>query len=237
MIVPRPQDQRSRRWLGLPAVLATVVVLLSLTTGCGLPGPTEVRTVDSAAVPYRLLDSEPWSRPGEVGGPVPAGAPVVFWLTAAGQLAPTAVDASCSDRSGDVVEQLVALLTAPPDEEARSAGRSSAIPPSTELDLVEVVDGVAVVALEAASSLTADRLPLAVGQLVLTVTSAPEIAAVRVSTAGDLVEVPLPGGALTPRPVTADDYASLLPDRYRDRVRPDTVSAELGCTTSSAGGR
>lgn len=219
-----------------PRVVAIVAVLVSLASSCGLPGPTDVRSVDSADVPYRLLESEPRSRQGELGRPVPAGAPLVFWLTTTDLLAPAAVDISCGDRSEDVVERLLALLTAPPDEEARSAGRSSALPPSTGLGLVEVVDGVAVVALEAASSLTADRLPLAVGQLVLTVTSAPGIAAVRVSTGGDLVEVPLPGGALTSQPVTADDYASLLPDRYRDRTQADTVSADLGCGAPPADG-
>ena len=235
MSVSRLRPRLRRRPRGPRTAVAAVVLVLVLVPGCGLPGDTDVRVIDSASVPYRLLDDEPWSQPGEPAGPVPAGAPVVFWLTAGDLLAPTSVDASCADRSEAVVQHLLALLAAPPDEDALSLGRSSAIPPSSELDLVEVVDGVAVVSFEPASSLTADRLPLAVGQLVLTVTTAPGVAAVRVGTAGDVVEVPLPGGALTSRPVVADDYASLLRDRYRDLERPDSPSADLGCPTTGAG--
>lgn len=210
-----------------PHVLgAALVTLLFLATGCGLPTDTQARPIDPAAVPYRLLDSEPWSRSVETEGPVPAGTPVVFWLTDDGRLAPTSVDIACTDPSDEVAEGLLALLSASPDETARSVGKSSAVPPSSELELVDVADGVALVRLDAATSLTADRLPLAVGQLVLTVTSAPGIDAVRVGTGDDLVEVPLPGGALTSRPVTAADYASLL---------PGSLSPDLGCAAPAVG--
>jgi spore germination protein GerM len=200
-----------------------------LVMGCGLPGGGTARPVDPASVPYRLLDDEPWSQPGQTEGPLPTDAPVVFWLTADDMLAPASSDASCTDPTEQVVANLLSVLTASPEDGARAAGRSSAVPQSSRLVLLGVADGVAVVGLEASTSLAADRLPLAVGQLVLTVTSAPGIDAVRVSTAGDLVEVPLPGGALTSRPVTRDDYAALVPRRYLARGRPDRVSDEIGC--------
>ena len=203
------------------------VGLVLLVAGCGLPGNTEVRAVDATSVPYNLLDPEAQSRPG-LTGPVPAGTPVVFWLVHDDRLAPTAAAASCTDPVDDVVGRLLGLLADAPDEDARSVGRSSAIPSSSQLDLVGVADGVALVEFDPASSLTADRLPLAMGQLVLTVTSAPGIEAVQVGAAGETVEVPLPGGALTDRPVTADDYATLLPDRFMGSGRT-VLSPDIGC--------
>ncbi len=212
---------------------AAAVALVLLVAGCGLPGDTEVRAVDATAVPYNLLDPDAQSRPG-LTGPVPAGTPVVFWLVHDDRLAPTAEAVSCTDPADDVVGRLLGLLAAAPDETARSAGRSSAIPSSSELELVEVVDGVAVVEFDPATSLTADRLPLAMGQLVLTVTSAPGIEAVQVSAAGDTVEVPLPGGALTDRPVTADDYATFLPERFLG-AGGRGLSTDIGCLTPGLG--
>lgn len=213
---------------------AVAVALVLLVAGCGLPRDTEVRAVDATAVPYDLLDPEAPSRPG-LTGPVPAGTPVVFWLVHDDRLAPTAVAVSCTDPVDDVVGRLLGLLAAAPDETARSAGRSSAIPSSSDLELVGVADGVALVDFVPATSLTADRLPLAVGQLVLTVTSAPGVESVLVGAAGETVEVPLPGGALTDRPVTADDYAILLPERFVGSGRP-MLSPDIGCPAPDARG-
>ncbi len=212
---------------------AAATGLVLLVAGCGLPGNTEVRTVDAAAVPYSLLDPEALSRPGQIG-PVPVGTPVVFWLVHDDRLAPTAVPVSCTDPVDDVVSQQLALLAAAPDEVARAAGRSSTIPSSSQLELVDVADGVVRIDFDPASALTADRLPLAMGQLVLTVTSAPGIEAVQVTAAGDTVEVPLPGGALTDRPVTAGDYSILLPERFLSSGRR-SLSTDIGCPDPGAG--
>jgi hypothetical protein len=212
---------------------AAVTGLVLLVAGCGLPGNTEVRAVDAEEVPYNLLYPEQRAGPGQIG-PVPVGTPVVFWLVHDDRLAPTAVPVSCTDPVDDVVSQQLALLAAAPDEVARAAGRSSTIPSSSELELVDVVDGVATVEFDPASALTADRLPLAMGQLVLTVTSAPGIEALQVSAAGDAVEVPLPGGALTDRPVTAGDYAILLPERFLGSGRRG-LSTDIGCANRGAG--
>ncbi len=156
-------------------------------------------------------------------------APVVFWLVDDEHLTPAAVDVSCAAPPYEVVEHLLRALGAGPDDPARAAGRATAVPPSTPLTLVEVADGVATVAMDPTTPITADRLPLAVGQLALSVTSAPGVDRVLVSIAGEAVQVPLPGGALTARPVSADDYAELVPDRYRDRGKPGGMTAGIGC--------
>jgi hypothetical protein len=79
------------------------------------------------------------------------------------------------------------------------------------LDLVDVVDGTASIQITPSSqSPSADRLPLAVGQLVLTVTSVDGVDRVTFLQDGAPIEAPLPGGARTAQPVTAADYSSLL---------------------------
>ncbi len=230
MSVPTPRG----RTRGPGSLRAAPAALLLLVAGCGLPGDTAVQTADADTVPYNLLDPERRARPGQIG-PVPADTPVVFWLVHDDRLAPTAVAATCADPLDEVVAQQLALLAAAPDDIARSAGRSSAIPSASELELVEVTDGVAVVEFDPATSVTADRLPLAMGQLVLSVTSAPGIEAVQVSAGGATIEVPLPGGALTDRPVTADDYATFLPARLLGDS-PAVLSPDVGCPPPDGGG-
>jgi spore germination protein GerM len=119
------------------------------------------------------------------------------------------------------VERLLGYLTAGPTDGARAAGRSTALPPESRLSLVGLTAGTAEVEVDPETGISADRLPVAIGQVVLTVTSAPGVSAVALVSDGAPVQVPLPGGALTGEPVTAQDYASLLPDRYRGQ--------ELGC--------
>ncbi len=227
-------ELRARQPRRASIIRAGAAGLVLLVAGCGLPGDTEVQAVDATSVPYNLLDPDARSRPGQTG-PVPDGTPVVFWLIHGDRLAPTAMAASCADSMDDVVAQQLALLAAAPDDMARSTGRSSTIPSSSELDLLEVADGVAMVEFDPATPLTADRLPLAMGQLVLTVTSAPGIEAVQVIAAGDTVEVPLPGGALTDGPVSARDYAIFLPERFLGTGRQG-LSTDIGCPTSGVGG-
>lgn len=225
----RPESTARRRGGAHANRTAAWVLLLVTVAGCGLPGETDVRVVDDGSVPYRLLDRELAPSRTTPDGPVAAGAPVVFWLRGDDLLAPAEVPASCADGPNELVETLLRLLEAPPDASARSVGRSSAIPPSSELELVEIEDGEALVALDPATSIAADRLPFVVGQLVLTVTSAPGVDRVRLSIAGDAVPVPLPGGALTSLAVEADDYVGLVVDRYLDRSKRAALSPDIGC--------
>jgi len=60
------------------------------------------------------------------------------------------------------------------------------------------------------SGVSADRLPLAVGQLVLTALSVQGVDRIRLVRDGQLIGAPLPGGQQTTDPLVAADYASLL---------------------------
>ncbi len=205
-----------------------MLLLLLVSTGCGLPGTGDVRTVEDESVPYRLLEDEAPSGPQAPEGSFREGVPLVFWVAGGERLAPATTGASCEDGVAEVVEVLLDALADGPEEGARSAGRSTAVPPASSLRLVELADGVATVSLDSATLVSADRLPLAVGQVVLTVTSAPSVRQVRLRVDGEQVQVPLPGGALTPRAVSGDDYAALLPERYRTSGGGG-VSTAVGC--------
>ncbi|MFC7359816.1 GerMN domain-containing protein [Nocardioides astragali] len=186
-------------------------------------------------MPYELL--EPDGHRGESGTalapPLPERVPVVFWIRGDERLVPSAVETvSCVDGAEAVVRQVLDALTLSPTPEQWTAGLSSAIPSTAQLELMSTDDGVAEIELDPVTLGDPERLPLAVGQLVLSVTSAPGVDGVRLLTSGHIVDVPLPGGALAGRPVTADDYATLLPDRLL--VSPHavpTMSADIGCTS------
>jgi spore germination protein GerM len=214
------------RWcLALSLVLAT--------TACGLPDEERSRTVEADAVPYNLLAPAAQEPEDSSAGPAhPRGEPVVFWLRRDGRLTTAPVGATCDDPVAQVVEDVLDALSASPASEESGAGRTSAVPPSARLELVALEDGIAVVDLDPVALGDAERLPLAVGQLVLSVTSAPDIDGLRLVTSGEDVDVPLPDGALADRPVTADDYVELLPRRLIAGTGPGrALRSDVGCPT------
>jgi spore germination protein GerM len=209
------------------------VSLLLVTTGCGLPDEERRRTVDDASVPYNLLEAPDQGREdSDAALAHPRGAPVVFWLRRDDRLTTAPVDATCDDPTAEVVEDVLGTLAEAPTSEGGSAGWTSAVPPSARLELVALEDGVAVVDLDPVALGDAERLPLAVGQLVLSVSSAPGVDGLRLVTSGETVDVPLPDGALADRPVTADDYVELLPRRLVAGTGPGrTLRSDIGCPT------
>jgi hypothetical protein len=216
---------RPRPRIALACVVT--VVLSSVLAGCGLPDEERTQVVENASVPYDLLgegEATP-SAPSEDPA-VPREVPVVFWLGPDERLAPSAVDVSCEGPPADVVREVLDALAGAPSTTQRDSGLASAIPSTARLGLVRVEEGVAEVDLDPVAIGDAERLPLAVGQVVLSVTSAPGVDAVELVTSGRAVDVPLPGGALATGAVTADDYAVLLPSRLRSAV---AEPGDIGC--------
>lgn len=208
-----------RGWAGATAG-ATAALML---TSCGLPGGGSVRTIDDASVPYRLLESgSPSAGPLQREGD-PGRVPVVFWVNG-DRVVPEATGDSCETPVEVLVDRLLDTLAAGPSEGALADGRSSAVPVDVGLDAVAVVDGTVEVDIELDASISPERLPVAVGQLVLTVLSVPTVRSVVLVSEGKPIQVPLPGGALTDGPVTAEDYDDLLPERFQ-------ASGDYGCPT------
>ena len=215
--------------------LLWLVALCLVVSGCGLPGDGHPRTVESTDVPYNLLD-EAAPQDATPGDPAaPRGVPVVFWLRSDDRLVPAAAQASCASGAEDVVDVLLRTLAGSPSDEERTSGLASALPSTASLRLLRIEGDVAQVELGAVDLVDAERLPLAVGQLALSVTSAPGVRGVEVVVAGRAVQLPLPGGALADRPVTADDYASLLPERLlASSGGALTVGSDIGCPAPPA---
>jgi Sporulation and spore germination len=202
--------------------------LVLTLAACGLPDEEKTRTIDTA-VPYNLLQpADPGADQPAAGSPLPRHVPAVLWVRGDDRLVPAAVGASCQDPPSDVVDLVLRTLVESPTTDQRDTGWSSAIPPSARLEVVAIADGVARVEVDLGDLGDPERLPFAVGQLVLSVTSAPEVDALEVVASGETAEAPLPGGALADRPLTAKDYVQLLPRRLRGPSGTG-VSSKLGC--------
>ena len=209
---------------GIAWHLLSAVVLAPALASCGLPDEDRTRTVDTP-VPYELLENAPGAEDATTTGSPLRSVPVVLWLRGDDVLVPAPVVASCQDPAADVVETTLRTLAAAPTTEERDAGLASALPPSSRLRLVSISDGLARVDVDLIDLGDPERLPFAVGQLVLSVTSAPDVDALELVASGRPVEAPLPGGALAEGPVTADDYAELL----RGGEDSPEVPPDLGC--------
>lgn len=187
----------------LTVVVAALVVALA-AIACGAPSGSPARTIDS--VPYDLTASAPPSSSSST--PTPSRGPRVFLLRHERLLATSAVVKTADVRAG-ATRALQQLVEGPSDRD-RTAGLSTALGPEVRLSLSDLTDGRATVEIQVGEpALGAGRLPLAVGQIVLTLTSVVGVDDVVLTAGGARIAAPLPGGALTDRPLRASDYAEL----------------------------
>lgn len=209
----------SRRAVLAAALLAGAV---AVCTACGVPTGGSTRSVDPENVPYALLSPPPSAEPTAPTDSTPSiptvpptatamASPQLFLLdddllvAVSVELPLQAVGAEAMIRAA--LDQ----LSEGPDEDQRSAGLASALGSDVDLRLVDLIDGTARVDVVLPSRDPApDRLPLAVGQIVLTVTSVTGVDDVVLVQDGEGIEMPLPGGARTSDPVGAADYQDLL---------------------------
>lgn len=214
----------------------SALVLAVALTGCGVPGSGSERLPPSE-VPSELLQPAPARGPAGGGEPertagtgataalLAARSPSIYLLddedvlvavplgstrsTDPAQAPPGA--APLDDDEATVLATRLLRSLASPTADQRDRGLSTALSLGVPAWLVDVDGGTARVALRQPDrDPPADRLPLATGQVVLTVTSVPGITHVRLLRDGEPTAVILPSGALSDAPVTALDYASLL---------------------------
>jgi len=207
------RPSRAHRALALACLAGAVAAV----AGCGAPGGGETRPLPPAEVPYGLLSPTETAAPTT---PAPAAATSgarLYFVDGDRLLAPVPLP-SPTGSTRDAVEAVLEQLAAGPSEAQRDQGLSNALGPEARLRLVDVQGGTARV--EVSSSLpdpAPDRLPLGVGQVVLSVTSVPDVRAVQLVRDGTPLDVPRPGGARTSSPVTAQDYAALTAQASGDR--------------------
>lgn len=195
-----------------PQLLGLLAVLL--LAGCVGPADSGVREIDADAVPYDLLDPEA-PREAATLSTAPADAPEgrllaeIYLVDPDGVLrpSPTAVEAGdTADLAGQVLER----IEAGPSERERSLGLTGALGPGLGLRVEAVDQDVVEVEVSGDASLpSADQVPLAIGQVVLSLTALPGVEGVRLVSEGRPLPVPLPDGELTTDVVAEADYRDL----------------------------
>lgn len=194
-----------------PRPAAVVAVLAAaLMVSCGLPPEGTARAVPAEEVPYGLLNSPPPPEPTSTAQGPGTTSPQLYLLDDDDQLVPTPLTVEASGLR-PVVRQLLDQLSDGPTEAQRDSGLASALGPDVNLSLDAISGGTARVEVSlAVRQPTADRLPLAVGQVVLTLTSVEGVDRVLLVQDGEPTEMALPGGARTSAPVGAAQYLALV---------------------------
>ena len=198
-----------------------LAVLTALTlAACGAPTGSPAQTLES--VPYDL--SAPSTSARATATPAPSRGPQVYLVRDEALLAASAVP-----QGGDVrdtaIRALDQLVDSPNDQD-RMSGLSTALGPDVRLSLSSLSNGRATVDIRAGEQAPgAGRLPLAVGQVVLTLTSVGGVDEVVLTSDGVRIAAPLPGGALTDRPLRARDYAELIVATTPPTAGPDAPTS------------
>jgi spore germination protein GerM len=210
----------SRRRVAVALALAALLA----ASGCGVPTSGAAERIDPHDVPYGLVTSGAASS-SATQVPEPRGNEAhIYWVDSDDRA--VAVPTSTSGRGSAGLTALLGRLTAGPRDSERRAGLGTALSPQTSVRVRALTRGVA--DLEVRTTLedpAADRLPLAVGQIVLTATSFPGVDAVRLWREGHPVPVPGVGGALIAEPVRPADYSELLrPPGERTATPPSPSS-------------
>lgn len=205
------RPHRIAPWIAGLAMTLTVAA-------CGAPSGSAARPIDS--VPYDL--TAPAASSSSSSSPALSRGPHVFLLRDE-VLRPASPVSPASDVRSSAALTLEALVEGPSDQDRR-AGLSTALGPEVRLSLTDIVDGRATVEIRVGEqALGASRLPLAIGQIVLTLTSVTGVDEVVLTADGSRIAAPLPGGALTDRPLRARDYVALTAAPTASRAHPRAV--------------
>lgn len=182
-----------RRWKSLMVAGSAL-----LAAGCGVPADDHARVLDPSTAPYGIL------RDRETP---PAGAHrVVVFLARDGRLIP--VTRRIPERPTPA--SVLAALTDGPTASEQAQGLISVLPPDAEADVAGVAGGTVTVTLPAALDENARvDAALAFGQLVLTMTSLPDVSAVVFEHEGQQLQVPRGDGSLSTGPLRREDYQGL----------------------------
>ncbi|GAA2737654.1 hypothetical protein GCM10009867_25670 [Pedococcus aerophilus] len=180
------------------------MVLVLVSSGCGAPDQSSPEVVTQ--VPYEL------SRPSTASTDPTreADATLEVWLVRDSALVAVPVPARASTAESAAAQVMRRLASGPSDDE-RARGFSTALSPGVRLSVTSLRDGHAVLDIrQGGQAPGAGELPLAVGQVVLTLTSIPGVDDVSLTADGERIPAPLPGGVLTERPLDARDYTYLI---------------------------
>lgn len=186
---------------------ALVLALALVLAGCGVPTGGTPSTIAAEDVPYGL--ASPSASPTPTATPEASTVTAwVHWIGAAEAVVPRQREVSGTTRR-ERLSSLLDQLAAGPTEAEKDEQLSTALPPRIRLTVAGFEDGTATIDLEVQTQeLAGVSGRRAVAQIVLTATSVPGVQAVLLELSGEPIEAPLPAGALTAGPLTAQDYAA-----------------------------
>jgi spore germination protein GerM len=184
-----------------------VICVLLVAGGCGVRTESKARLVDSDKVPFGLLDSSPSAGPTTTPPPGPLTDTFSAYFVRAGLLVPVAVEHEVPI----LPETALRALVDGPDADGVKRGLRTALVGERVVRSITVGGGTALVDFGEDFSVLAPREQLlAVGQLVMTLTTLRGVGSVDVRVLGKAAEVRVGDGSLEPGPVTRDDYRTLL---------------------------
>jgi Sporulation and spore germination len=189
-------------------VAVLVAAAAAALVGCGVPTSGAPSVIAASDVPYGLASPTPTA---------PSSSPQQTMLAETGIYlvglddvlvlrGRELTDGPIEDR----LDELFDALAAGPTEQEREDELSTALPPEVQLDATEFSSGTVTVDISGTDAPSGTESRRAIGQIVLTATSLPEVRAVRLTLQGEPVEAPLPGGELTSQPLTAEDFEAFL---------------------------
>ena len=192
---------------GLVTVLAASLTVLG---ACGLPSSSTPVEVPPAEVPYGLLESAPASPSPTVSPGVLISAGTVYLADAQQQLVAVPVQIP-SAPAAPMLQSLLDRLAAGPSERERARGLVTDLVPGSTIMLRNLSAGTVDIEIETTNQdPSPSKLPIAVGQIVLTATSIVGVDRVVFVRDGTVLPVPGPDGSRTLDPLTSASYTSLL---------------------------
>ena len=196
--------------IAVPGLVTVLVASLALLGACGLPTSSTPVEVPPAEVPYGLLQSATTSPSPTASPGVALSAASIYLADTQQQLVAVPVQIP-SAPAATMLQSLLDRLAVGPSERERARGLVTDLGPGSTIVLRSISAGTADLELQTTNQdPSPSKLPIAVGQIVLTATSIAGIDRVVFVREGTVLPVPGPDGSRTLDPVTSANYSSLL---------------------------
>lgn len=235
---PSARAARSPHWTRWrrTALVAGIMTAVALTGACGLPRSSTPVLVPAADVPYGLLDGPSPSPTPSASPGIPLTAGSIYLVDTQQKL--VAVDVQVPQAPiVPLLQTLLNRLAIGPSDRERSRGLVTDLGPGSTILLRSVVNGVANIELQNPNQDPGPaKLPVAIGQIVLTACSV--VGVDKVVFVRDGTAVPVqgpPAGNLTPDPLVASAYVDVLAPGQPplQRTTPSPLPASTPTTRTS----
>ena len=185
--------------------LAAAVLVVLVTTACGVPQDPEPRVLDSQAAPFSL-PGETSSTPEDPAAPTGREQVDLFFVRDGAVV----LTSRPVRRATPVpVAVLLEMLLAGPTESELAEGLTSVIPSSLTVEDVAIEGRTGVVSLGGPEDQVRSLQALAFAQIVTTLTASEGVDGVRFRLGDSDLKVPRGDGSLTERALTSRDYAEV----------------------------